>query len=448
MPTRPLALPSSARFRYPWPQSLVRGLRILAVMACATGIVGGTVVPAGSAAAADTVSPAERIAGELRESPVYVDPSIESALPENARIELAEQIAQTGKPVYVVVVPLVAGDPWNGEPDQLLGAVHDRLGEDGSYLTAELGGTPWITGTDFGTGREHQAHEAAMAVSLDADRDAPLSALFSDTVELIDTGTGDAAYERASEALDQSLWYDSAAPDATAPGPGVAPWLAAGAAVLVAAAAVGGLLLYRRRTPAVPRLVAFDNADDARLARLRAEVERELVEVAERLGAFTLAEDAPQAAEAAEQYRTALDAQHAAGKALDTAHGMADLAGARVLLHMSEDALRAAEARQQGRRPPAARRHCYFDPLHATDTRPLNWRALGSSRKVRVHACADCTAAVRGHRAPVALPDLRGGEQVAYYEVPADESVWSATGYGSLSDDLVQRVLRGDLRHG
>ncbi|MFC4566064.1 hypothetical protein ACFO4E_29770 [Nocardiopsis mangrovi] len=442
MPTRPLARPASARrIRHPWPLSFLRGVCVLAAMA------GASAAPAASAATADTASPAERIAEELRESPVYVDPAVTSALPEDAQAELTEQIEQTGKPVYVVVVPLVAGDPWNGEPDQLLGTVHDRVGEDGSYLTAELGSTPWITGIDFGTGREHQAHEAAMAVSLDADRAVPLSALFSDTVELIGTGTGDAAYERASEALDEGLWNDSgesAAPDGT----GVAPWLAAGAAVLVAAAAVGGLLLYRRRTPAVPRLVAFDNADDARLARLRAEVERELVEVAERLGAFTLAEDAPQAAEAAEQYRAALDAQHAAGKALDAAQGMADLAGARVLLHMSEDALRAAEARQRGRRPPAARRHCYFDPLHPTATQPLNWRALGSPRKVRVHACADCAAAVRGHRAPVALSVAREGERVAYFEVPAPESVWSATGYGNLADDLVQRVLRGDLRHG
>jgi len=94
-------------------------------------------------------------------------------------------------------------------------------------------------------------------------------------------------------------------------------------------------------------------------------------------------------------------------------------------------------------------RHCFFDPLHGTRTRTTPWRRLGSRRKVTVWACGDCAAALRNHRQPEALPAvLDGGQRIPYYELPPERSVWAATGYGTLHDDLVAPVLRGDPRDG
>jgi hypothetical protein len=396
-------------------------------------------------------SPAERIAEGLRTSPVYVDPSLDAALPEEQRTELAARIEATGKPIYVIVVPLVAGDAWGGEPEQLIGAVHDRLGADGSYLASELGSMSWITGVDYGTETEHQAADAAQAVSLDDDvDDTSLSAMFTRTVEIIDAGTGTADYERESDELSAEAdgWGGASLPGTGggSSGGSLLPWLVAGGAVVLLVAGGSWLLVRRRRAPVAPRLVAFDNADQARRTELRAEVERELVDLGERLAATTLSGGD---ARAAADHSAALDAHHAAGKALDGADDTADLAGARVLLHLGEDLLAAAQARDGGQKVPGQRRHCFFNPLHPTSTRPVIWRAVGTSRKVKVNACTDCAAAIKGHRAPTALPVRHDGERVPYYEVPAEESVWSATGYGNLttdSADLVRRVLRGDLR--
>ncbi|MDA8370061.1 MAG: hypothetical protein M0026_09330 [Nocardiopsaceae bacterium] len=414
-------------------------LAVLAAVAVLFGLAPGV--------AADT-SPAQRIADGLRQSPVYVDPAVESALPQAEQERLDRLIEQSGKPIYVVLVPLVAGDSWDGDPHQLLGSVHDRLGEDGSYLTSDLGSSPRLIGVDYGG--DQQADDAASAANIDASDSGPAGE-FARAIELIGAGTAAAEHDRLSAELAAEEREDdtspSPAPTGALAGGIFSPWALAGGAAVLAALAGTGLLLYRRRTPAAPQIVAFDNADDARREALHGEIGRDLVELGERLGAFSLDDGAE--AQVGADYQRALDAHHAAGKVLDAADDIADLAGAQVLLHMSEDALRSAEARSEDREQvPEPRRHCYFNPLHSTTTQAITWRALGSPRKIKVPACDECAAAVRRHRAPTALPTTYGGRRLAYYEVPAQESLWAATGYGGIRDDLVERVLRGDLRRG
>jgi hypothetical protein len=45
------------------------------------------------------------------------------------------------------------------------------------------------------------------------------------------------------------------------------------------------------------------------------------------------------------------------------------------------------------------------------------------------------------------LPDTVGKKHIPYLEVDPKRSVWAATGYGVFCDDLVERILRGDLHH-
>lgn len=51
--------------------------------------------------------------------------------------------------------------------------------------------------------------------------------------------------------------------------------------------------------------------------------------------------------------------------------------------------------------------------------------------------CQECADALRGRRAPEVLTDTdEDGRTVPYFELPAERSVWAATGYGSLTAPL------------
>lgn len=61
-------------------------------------------------------------------------------------------------------------------------------------------------------------------------------------------------------------------------------------------------------------------------------------------------------------------------------------------------------------------------------------------------ACDTCASAVASHRAPEVLTAPHEGRAVPYFEIPAERSLWAATGYGSLGEDtLTARVGRGDF---
>ncbi|MFD3688791.1 hypothetical protein ACFWTE_28695 [Nocardiopsis sp. NPDC058631] len=132
----------------------------------------------------------------------------------------------------------------------------------------------------------------------------------------------------------------------------------------------------------------------------------------------------------------ALEAYGAAAKVLDAAADTSDLVGVHVLLDMCDAALDDRPA------PP----HCFFDPRHGGATADVRWRAPASFHSIRVLACRVCRKAVRDHRTPAAVPDASGSRPLPYYAVAPEESVWAATGYGTLDPDLPGRVARGEHR--
>lgn len=72
----------------------------------------------------------ERLVDALNESPVYVDPSYASALPEDLARDVESRITDSGIPLKVVAVPLIEGGDWNGDASHLAAALHDRGGEE------------------------------------------------------------------------------------------------------------------------------------------------------------------------------------------------------------------------------------------------------------------------------------------------------------------------------
>ncbi|MDA2807132.1 hypothetical protein [Nocardiopsis suaedae] len=432
------------------------GAALTALLAACAAALGPA--PAAGAAVQES-SPAQTIAAGLEESPVYVDPAFDSALPQEVRSGLEADIEESGIPLKVVVVPLVEGDQWGGDSQALAAAVHDRMGEPGHFLVIDDDGPD---GVDYpppgsGEGEGSRAFHAALAASYATDFSAPMAEQAEKAVEFALADDPEAVFNEQKEAADVpgsggggadtsdgSADGGSAEAPSGGGGPGVWPW-AAGAAVLLLAAGGGAYLLYRpRRLPEPPRHAAFDNVDRARREVLQERAERELVEVGERISG----QEAGPGEDSATAMATALDAHAAARSVLDSAPegdaGLADLAGVLVLLDKAEDAMARAGAGGRGRE----RRHCYANPLHGTATADTDWRAMGADRTVRVPLCKACAKSVRTRMRPDPLLVEHEGRTVPYYDVPAEESVWAATGFGTLTGDLVARVQRGEHTRG
>lgn len=375
-----------------------------------------TVLAAAPARAADGAGgPAagKRIAQALRDSPVYVDEAYADAVPPARQRQLAERIRHTGLPIKVVLTPLTKGDAFDGDSDVLAGTVRDRLPEqrdlvlittDGDFPDS-LRGFEWPADT-------HQARDAVAAVGfLDETRNAGLADLTAKAVDLVAEGRGEQRYAQATEGL-------------RAPGPRTGEeasgdtrwWLLAAAPVALALTALAARALrrLRRNAPAVAHLV-FATARAADETELRRRAEAEVLA----LGEATRAADVT----TTPGLQAALDAYAAAARVLDEARGLPDLAGALALTHEGREALTGSPGLPL----------CFFDPRHGRAALRVNWRRLGHRDGLDVATCQECTDALRDHRAPEVLTDRdEGGRTVPYFEVPAERSVWAATGYGSL----------------
>jgi len=427
--------------------------RWLAAVVMAAAFLLAAAAPAVASPVGTAASPGQRIAASLRTSPLYVDPSLASAFPPSVRTSLIAAIRKAPVPVFVIVVPMINGGGWS-TGSQLATIVHNALGTPGVYLTpdAEFGGDidafTWPSDPSGTDAPPYHAADAAQAVNLAPDaQDTTLAGKFSQCIALISDGRAVSADNAATRAL------DAPRPAQATSGSGGSGGSPIALIVIVAVALLGGgtagLLLVRRRrrggrgpSPFVSPHAVFSAARSATEAGLRTLAQQQVIalgELVERPSAGVL----PDAVQ--EQVARALDAYEAAGKVLDAATGVPDLAGTLVLTHLGRDAMAAADALRSspGAPPPAASPLCFFNPLHGVADRAIRWRPLGERQALTVRACAECAASAENHRLPDVLTDLVDGREVPYYEVAPERSVWAATGYGQLATDLVQRILTG-----
>ncbi|QFG20035.1 hypothetical protein [Actinomadura sp. WMMB 499] len=405
-------------------------------------------------------SPGERIAAALRRSPLHVDPSLASALPADRRRRILDELARQPQPTYIILVPIIAGGTWQ-DPEQLAAVVQSRLGRGGVFVTlGEYTDTlhSRLLPGDPGDERGTAVRRSALAVSLDPDfRDASLADRLDRVLELLRTGEGDAEYRRQSAALRERTRSRSAEARPEA-GEGAAD---DGGALLpalggagVAAAAVGGFLLWRHRRIAavarargtageallLPRAV-FATADRATRDELHAQASAEVIAFGELLDGTDVPGTDPAVRDLLAR---ALDAYSAAGKVLDGARGVPDLAGVLVLVDQGRDALASARSLAAGGPEIPPEPLCFFNPLHGDAAVRLTWRPPGSRRSLRVRSCRECARTAKDHGTPKYLLDERDGRPVPYFEAAPESSVWAATGYGQLRGDLIERILRGD----
>ncbi|KJK57303.1 hypothetical protein [Saccharothrix sp. ST-888] len=174
---------------------------------------------------------------------------------------------------------------------------------------------------------------------------------------------------------------------------------------------------------------------------------------------------APEEASARRDYLWALEAYEAAGRLLDDATDLPDLAAATVLAERAVERLAAAHAVHAGLRPTAPVLRCFYNPLHGSASPPVGkgpkkerQRPRTSARQAaadRRPACADCRRAILAGQTPDVLPALlpakaagRGAGRllVPYYAVPQQWSPWSVSACGAYDDQAPALVLRGGHR--
>ncbi|MFF8399455.1 hypothetical protein [Streptomyces sp. NPDC016172] len=379
---------------------------------------------AARAADDDAPSAGERIANALRTSPVYVDEAYADAVPPSRQRQLADRIRRTGLPIKVVLTPFTKGDAFDGDSDVLAGVVRDRLPDrrelvlitPDSDFPDSLRGYEWPADT-------HQADRAVAATGfLDEMRDAGLADLTAKAVDLVAEGKGEQRYEEAMRDLDRSAppaKSGSGSDSGSGSGSGsgwTGWWPLVGVPVLALTALATRAVLVRSRkpSPAFPQLV-FATARAADEAGLRRRAEAEVLA----LGEATRVADVATTPD----LQQALDAYAAAGKVLDEARGLPDLAGALALAQEGRDALTGSPGLPL----------CFFNPLHGRAALRSGWRPLGRRDRLDVAVCGACADALRDRRAPEVLTDTdENGRTVPYFEIPARRSAWAASGYGSL----------------
>ncbi|QKW24151.1 hypothetical protein HUT16_07885 [Kitasatospora sp. NA04385] len=414
---------------------------LLAALLLACAVLLGTGAPARAADATPaTTATGESIAAALGTSPVYVDPAFAAAVTPAQQQQISEQIAATGLPIKVVLVPLQKGDAFNGEAKSMAAVVQERLGRSPLIMITSDDYGSWLNGFEWPADNAHQARDAANAVALIKElKDAGLAAKVGRAIELISTGKGTEVYKAEADRVDREYsarpqHQESAADSPSSSSSSTGPF--AVAAVLVLVLVVGAALVVRSRRR--PRHTAFTFPDAVFAADRAADeagLRRQAADEVLALGA---------ALEGADGATTpglgrALDAYDAAGRVLDGATGIPDLAGVLALAAEGRAAL------DTGTRLPL----CFFDPRHGTAARRTTWRPLGRRERVDVAVCEDCGQALKARRSPQVLAVRDQGRTVPYFEVPAERSLWAATGYGSLlsgpDDTLAARVGSGEF---
>jgi hypothetical protein len=400
----------------------------------AAAAIAAAILTAAATPAAATQTPGEQIAAALRESPLYVDPSLSWMFPAAGRVALLKAIRKSPIAVFVLAIPV--SDQWSSD-QQLAAVVHNYLGQDGVYLMVDYDGTyggngpsieayTWPSDPQGDDAPPYHAADAAHTQDLSLNpvtsaSTMTLPQMFLGCIQLITDGQAVSAYN----AEESQIYSQPAA--APPPKPGDNNGLLIALIVLASIAAVAGtgtLLLTRR--PRFKEHPVLAKARKATESKLRAQAQQQVIELGE-----LVKRPGPDGGEIVR----ALDAYYAAGKVLDRAGDLPDLAGVVVLADLGRKEVATARALEADRPVPPVTPLCFFNPLHGEAAEHIRWRPLGELRTLDVHACRECADATAQHCLPDALTDRNG---TPYYE---GDSIWAATGYGQFSADLTQRIL-------
>ena len=358
------------------------------------------------AAPAQARTSIDSVASALRSNPVYNDPAAENALTSGQAADLRSQIAATGLPIYIAILPASAAAETGG-PDELLRDLRNAVGRSGVY--AVIAGNAFRAGSTDGS-----VTGIADAAFAEQSSNGPYAVL-----EAFVAGV-DAEFTGASGGSGSSSGGSG----------GFATLIVL---AVIAALVVIGIIWMRRRSKA---------AQAARVAAMRGVLDEDVTALGERLGAFDLSDARLDDAGRADLQK-ALDSYARASDSAGRATSDADVTRATNELEEGRYALACVEARMDGRALPAHRPPCFVDPRHGPSTDDVEWAPDGGAARP-VPVCAACSTSLQSGSLPAAREvDTPSGRQPYWRAGPAYAPY--ARGYYSNWGDILPALFIGTM---
>ena len=357
----------------------------------------------------------DRTAGNLRDDPLYVNPSARPtlSLPDQERIRA--RLAVVGTPVYVAILPGQALGEAGGDADRLAALVAASVGRPGTYLV--------VAGGEEGAGSNTLARGAAANRARVAFRRHPeLATATTDFISRVEDAAG--------------------TPPATAPPTEPPPGQEGvdGNRVLMVVLAVAGLvvlsvlLALARENRSQRRTIQIGN----QFSEAKAAAQEDLDALADDLRNLNVDLQADEAdnPQGVSQYTRAYEQLERAGQAFEQASSPADLAPVSSAVESGRYSMSAARALFERRDPPRRRPPCFFDTRHGPSVNDIGWEPpYGPPRPVP--ACAACMGQVVAGNQPQPRRVRAGLRRVPFYEAPPHFESWFGGYFGGAAADLV-----------
>lgn len=162
-------------------------------------------VPAGARAGDPVVTQEATIAGHWRRDPLYVSDNVPAGVTPREVAALRRHLERMPVPTYLAIVSRIDGERRRGE--ELLDAVHDRLGGDGVYVLTDVSGHG-LDAKQYGgvlTGGRLPIRDAAYEVTYSQPHDAGVVRVFGRFVDNVVSGAASRRFEQAKR-RDEAGW--------------------------------------------------------------------------------------------------------------------------------------------------------------------------------------------------------------------------------------------------
>ncbi|GAA2268230.1 hypothetical protein GCM10010430_61910 [Kitasatospora cystarginea] len=339
----------------------------------------------------------DEAATSLKKSQVYVDPAMTSRFSEDQAAALGKKLRDSGKAVYIAVIPDSAQYPSGTVARDL----RDEVGVVGLYGIWR--GNEFKAFADKGVASKNTVSNMAGA----AVRSHP----------------GDingALNDFADHAVRQVKGH---APEASSGGISTAA-IVIPLALLVLAG--GGVFLLFRRAKK-----RREEKERAELAQLRTVVDEDITAFGEELDRLDFNPGAPDADDAQRaDYSHALDAYERAKQTMDAAKRPADVSQVTEALADGRFALATLAARREKRPLPERRSPCFFDPRHGVSVQDVYWAPTGGAPRTVPACAADAARVTSGQEPDIRTVQTEYGQQPYWNAGPA-YSPWAGGYYGS-----------------
>ncbi|MER7173311.1 hypothetical protein [Streptomyces mesophilus] len=373
--------------------------RIMVALSGLLLALGAALAAAPGASAASDIS---AVADGLEKSPVYVDPAASGQLSSSDADRLAQQIEDSGKPVFLAVLPADFPDKANVFAD-----LRTAVGEPGVY------------GVQLGDEFKVRADRSLMS---------PRSV---------------ANLERLAQGGDFQEYVNVATRDArggTAADDGVPAGALIGLGAVAVAGGAGAYVLVKRNK----RKKAEETR--AALERLRVVVDEDITAFGEELERLDFHPGEKGATDAMrEDYERALDSYESAKSIMASAQRPEDVKGVTQALEDGRYSLAVLAARREGRALPERRLPCFFDPRHGPSVADASWAPPGGPARDVPVCAADKARIDDGEDPAVRTVDTDQGRR-PYYEAGPAYGPW-AGGYfgGGILPGLLVGTMLGSM---